>query len=218
MVRRYDQEAFSHHPSSIVRWVENTRVAAVIKQLDAGPEDRILDAGCGSGKILGRLSGKERHGVDLSKFMVDLARQRLDASVKVIRGDAEHLPYPDGFFDRVVASSLFSHVLNPEQVVAELKRVTKPGGRVVISVSDEDQIERGMRWVKALGLQRRFFGTTAVPGGDHKAQVYNIEYHLRRFSLKRLREVVGGNLSEAAVIKVPTFIFPVHWIAVYTRN
>jgi ubiquinone/menaquinone biosynthesis C-methylase UbiE len=154
--------------------------------------------------VLARLPGTERHGVDLSPRMVQRAQNTLGSAAKIVQGDAEKLPYEDGSFDRVIASSLFSHVLNPEQVVAELRRVTKAGGRIVISVCDEDQIERGLA-----GL---LFGTNQ--GGQPR--VYNVEYHLHRFSLQRLREVVGGSLTELRVERVP-FVFPVHVVAAYER-
>jgi len=212
MLQRYDPEMFQHHPRSIVRWVEKRRVRAVIRRLEARAGHRILDAGCGTGHVLARLPGTERHGVDLSPRMVQRAQNTLGSAAKIVQGDAEKLPYEDGSFDRVIASSLFSHVLNPEQVVAELRRVTKAGGRIVISVCDEDQIERGMKWVKTLSLAGLLFGTNQ--GGQPR--VYNVEYHLHRFSLQRLREVVGGSLTELRVERVP-FVFPVHVVAAYER-
>lgn len=212
MLQRYDPEMFERHPRSIVRWVENSRVRAVIRRLEARPEERILDVGCGTGHVLAKVPCRERHGVDLSPRMVQRAQNSLGGAAKIVLGDAESLPYEDGYFDRVIASSLFSHVLNPEQVVAELRRVTKAGGRIVISVCDDDQIERGMNWVKSLRLARFFFGTDQ----EGQPRVYNVEYHLHRFSLQRLREVVGGNLGELSVVRVP-FVFPVHVVVAYIR-
>jgi ubiquinone/menaquinone biosynthesis C-methylase UbiE len=210
MIQRYDPEVFTHHPHATVRWVENKRTRTVLRQLAARPEHKILDVGCGAGHILAQLPGDLRHGVDLSQFMVKRAQERLGSQAKIVNGDAEKLPYDDASFDRVLASSLLSHVLHPEVVIRELKRVTKPGGRVVISICMEDQIEKGIRWMRALGLGRLFLGSSSQP------QVYNTEYHLHHFSLKRLREVVGGNLAEVSVGRVP-FVFPVHAIAVYNR-
>src|SRR5208283_453174 len=154
MVRRYDPEVFHHHPHAAVRWVESKRVRAVVRQLRAGSEHCILDVGCGAGNILSQLPGRRRYGLDLSQFMLGHAGERLGRSAVIMHGDAEQLPFAEATFDRVVASSLLSHVLHPERVVAEIKRVTKPGGRVVISVSHEDQIERGIRWLQALGMTR----------------------------------------------------------------
>jgi ubiquinone/menaquinone biosynthesis C-methylase UbiE len=207
MVHRYDPEVFHHHPRGVVRWVENKRVNGVIRSLDAQASHKVLDVGCGAGNILAKVTGAERRGVDISDFMVKRAVERLGNQFQITKADAEQLPFPDASFDRVIAASLFSHVLHPEQVIAELKRVTMPGGRIVISISDEDQIEKGIRWTKSLGLHGMFFG---------KSQVYSTEYHLHHFSLKRVRELAGANLKEISVKRVP-FIFPVHAIVVYQR-
>jgi ubiquinone/menaquinone biosynthesis C-methylase UbiE len=132
--------------------------------------------------------------------------------VTVVQGDAEQLPFPDGAFDRVAASSLLSHVLHPERVVAELRRVTKSGGRVVFSISVEEQIERGMRLAKKLGLQRLLGGEKVV----ETKSAYHVDYHLHRFSLKRLRDLVGESMEELKRTPVP-ILFPVHWVVVYGR-
>ena len=214
MVARYDPDVFHHHPLSIVRWVENGRVRAVIRLLGAQPEHRVLDVGCGAGNILGQLRARELHGLELSPFMLKRAQGRLGQRAKIVLGDAERMPYAPASFDRVVASSLLSHVLHPAKVISELKRVTKPGGRIVISISDEPQIEKGIRWMKALYLDRLFVG----PQGDGQAAIYNVEYHLQRLSRPRLREVVGDQLAEVSMLGVPTVFFPVHWVAVYNRD
>ena len=207
MVHRYDPEVFHHHPRGVVRWVENKRVNAVINSLNVQQGQRVLDVGCGAGNILAKVNAGNLEGVDISDFMVKRAIERIGDKGKISKSDAEQLPYPDASFDRVIAASLLSHVLHPEQVISELKRVTKPGGRIVISVSDEDQIEKGIRWAKASGLHGMFFG---------QSQVYSTEYHLHHFSLKRVRELVGNSLQEVSVKRVP-FIFPVHAIIVYQR-
>lgn len=209
MVRRYDPEVFHHHPRGVVRWVERRRAAAVISSIDARPEHRILDVGCGAGNMMARLPHGKRFGIDLSRFMVDRARERLKNDAEILLGDAEQLPFPSQSFDRVIASSLFSHVLHPDKVAAEIKRVVKPGGRIIVSVSDEDQIERGLRLAKSLFLERLFVGS---PG---PVRVYNTEYHLHHFSLKRMREVMGSGVRERSLRRVPVYLFPVHWVAVY---
>jgi len=212
MIQRHDPEIFYHHPFGAVRWVESLRVRAILHGLDLRPEHSLLDAGCGAGSLLQRLSCAEAYGVDLSPTMALRARNLLGDDVKIVQGDIEHLPFPDARFDRVVASSLLSHVLHPDTVMSELRRVTKPGGRIVISISDEDQIERGMRWAKALGLQRLFGGEKV----SEKQSAYHVDYHLHRFSMKRLRELAGTNLDEVSTTRVP-MLYPAHWVAVYGR-
>jgi len=206
MVLRYDPEIFHHHPRSLVRWVEGKRVRAVLRSVGAGPQDRILDVGCGAGNILALLPG-DRTGVDISDFMIKRAGESLRDQAKIINADAEELPFPDGGFDRVIASSLLSHVLHPEKVIAELRRVLKPSGRVVVSIAHEEQIEKGLRWARALGLT----GNLGKPG-EERDQPYHVDYHLHRFSLKRLRSLTEEKFTEVSLRKVPTFLFPAHYI------
>ena len=97
----------------------------------------ILDAGCGSGPLLEALRGKDAvvSGFDLSPAMVELARQRLgeDEDVRVADLGAP-LPYPDDTFDLVVASLSLHYVKDWASALAELRRVLKPGGRLIVSI------------------------------------------------------------------------------------
>ena len=51
MIQRHDPETFYRHPIAAVRWVESTRVKAVIRGLNLKPDCRLLDAGCGAGLV-----------------------------------------------------------------------------------------------------------------------------------------------------------------------
>ena len=97
----------------------------------------ILDAGCGSGPLMEALRGKDAvvSGFDLSPAMVELARQRLgeDADVRVADLGAP-LPYPDDSFDLVVASLSLHYVKDWNSAMAELRRVLRPGGRLIVSI------------------------------------------------------------------------------------
>jgi ubiquinone/menaquinone biosynthesis C-methylase UbiE len=213
MIKRYDPEVFNQHPRGAVRWVEKKRTNAILSSLGARAEHRILDVGCGAGTILAKLPGPNREGIDLSPYMVQRAKEKLGDAVKITQGDAENLPYPDASFDRVVASSLLSHVKNPERVVKELARVTKPGGRITISVCHEEEIEKYLRWAHKLPLVEGLFNLKESGAGPG---VYHTDYHLHRFSARRLRELVGNSLKERTGWAVPS-IFPVHFVASYER-
>ena len=216
MVARHDPEAFHQHTRGVVRFIEGVRVRQTLELLGVAAEHRVLDAGCGAGHMLEHLQARERHGLDLSRRMVKRARKRLGAGVAVVHGDAEKLPYRDARFDRVLCSSVLSHVLRPERVLAECWRVLKPGGRLAVSVSHEDAIERGIRWARVLGLGGLLLGANAnaTTAGDH---VYASEYHLHHFDLNLLREAAAALPPERALKKVPTFLYPVHLLAVYEK-
>lgn len=96
-----------------------------------------LDAGCGSGPLTEALRAKDAvvSGFDLSPAMVELARERLgeDADVRVADLGAS-LPYPDVRFDLVVASLALHYVEDWALTLAELRRVLKSGGRLIVSI------------------------------------------------------------------------------------
>lgn len=98
---------------------------------------RILDAGCGSGLLYAALRdrGALMSGFDSSAEMLELARRRLgdgaDLRVTDLGGP---LPYPDDAFDDVVASLVLHYLEDWGPALAELRRVLKPGGRLIASV------------------------------------------------------------------------------------
>lgn len=98
----------------------------------------ILDAGCGSGPLSAALRDKGAlvSGFDLSAAMIELARRRLGEDADVIVADlAEPLPYADAAFDDVVASLVLHYLRDWTDSLAELRRVLKPGGRLILSVN-----------------------------------------------------------------------------------
>lgn len=99
---------------------------------------RVLEVGVGTGLSLSRYAPHlEVTGIDYSEDMLDVARRRVaDENLHQVRElrqmDARTLDFPDNHFDTVVAMYLVSVVPDPERVMAEVARVCKPGGQVVI--------------------------------------------------------------------------------------
>ena len=99
---------------------------------------RILDAGCGSGPLSAALRdrGAVVTGFDVSAAMVDLARQRLGEDADLHVADlAAPLPFADAEFDDVVASLVLHYLEDWAGPLSELRRVLKPGGRLMVSVN-----------------------------------------------------------------------------------
>lgn len=98
--------------------------------------NNILDLGCGTGTILNMVSKemdvKELYGLDLSKNMLEIARDKLGAKAELTVGDAENLPYVDDFFEAIVCVESFHHYPNPKQALYEINRVLKPGGTLIL--------------------------------------------------------------------------------------
>ncbi|MFJ8990908.1 class I SAM-dependent methyltransferase [Streptomyces sp. NPDC102279] len=98
---------------------------------------RILDAGCGSGPLSAALldRGAVVTGIDVSAGMLELAGRRLGDDVDLRVADlSERLPFADGAFDDVVASLVLHYLEDWGPALAELRRVLRPGGRLIASV------------------------------------------------------------------------------------
>lgn len=104
--------------------------------LDLFPGAKLLEVGVGTGLSIPLLPPKiEFTGIDLSEKMLDQARKRVQAlsldHVKLLKMDATQLEFPDHSFDRVYAAYFISTVPDPLKVIAEMKRVCRPGGYLV---------------------------------------------------------------------------------------
>ncbi|MDD9380824.1 class I SAM-dependent methyltransferase [Streptomyces sp. ZAF1911] len=98
---------------------------------------RILDAGCGSGPLTAALRdrGAVVTGVDSSAGMLELARRRLGEDAALHEADLrDPLPFADGAFDDVVASLVLHYLEDWGPTLAEVRRVLRPGGRLIASV------------------------------------------------------------------------------------
>jgi SAM-dependent methyltransferase len=98
---------------------------------------RILDAGCGSGPLSAALRdrGATVTGFDSSTKMLELARERLGDGADLHMADlGRPLPFPDGAFDDVIACLVLHYLQDWTAPLAELRRVLKPGGRLIVAV------------------------------------------------------------------------------------
>jgi len=109
---------------------------ALVDEIEAGLVEergkggRVLEAGCGTGLILGRIIGKcpAAIGADLSMGMLLRARER---GLTVIQADVTALPFKDAAFDVTFSFKVLSHVESTDGALRELARVTRPGGYVL---------------------------------------------------------------------------------------
>ncbi|HEY4279102.1 MAG TPA: class I SAM-dependent methyltransferase [Conexibacter sp.] len=116
-------------------WYRGRRrvLAAVIDAIPLPPGARLLDAGCGSGRELDELAARGRvSGVDVSAVAVDCARARGHADVQ--RAAIERMPFADSTFDLVTCLDVIEHTPDDRESLAELRRVTRPGGLLVVTV------------------------------------------------------------------------------------
>jgi SAM-dependent methyltransferase len=113
----------------------------LIQASGAGPTDTVLDVACGPGLVVCAFAKVVAHatGIDITPAMLDRARQLQQekglTNVSWKQGDVMSLPFPDASFSIVTSRFAFHHILDPFAVLGEMKRVCKPGGRVVVADS-----------------------------------------------------------------------------------
>ena len=166
----------------------------VIKAAGAGPNDTVLDVACGPGLVVCAFAKVVAHatGIDITPAMLDRARQ-LQAEKELTNvtwklGDVMSLPFADASFSIVTSRFAFHHILDPSEVLGEMKRVCKPGGKVVVvdSAPAPDKVDafnaveklRDPSHVRALTLaeHKRLFARHGL--GEPRHTPYRLESDL----------------------------------------
>lgn len=130
-----DFELQTHRAEDRHWWYQGRRrvLECAIERLGLPEDACILDAGCGSGRNMIELA---HHGVvtgvELSGTSVRLARER--GAGEVIEGSVMDMPFDDGTFDLTVSLDVIEHLEDDFGALRELRRVTKPGGALLVTV------------------------------------------------------------------------------------
>ena len=123
---------------------------------------RLLDVGCGTGPFSLAAGERGAHVVSLDLGVQLLIRARARGAPRVVAGDAGQLPFPTGSFDIVLSSECIEHTEEPERALAEMLRVLRPGGVLVVTCPN-----RFWRWslvVADLFDLRPYHGLENWPG------------------------------------------------------
>jgi phosphatidylethanolamine/phosphatidyl-N-methylethanolamine N-methyltransferase len=113
------------------------RIRLGISKSDIQDGDRVIEVGVGTGLSLGLYpQGCNVVGIDVTRKMLEKAKEKKErhglCHVDLFEMDAENMTFEDNSFDHALAAFVVTVVPNPEKMVAEMKRVTKRGGNIVI--------------------------------------------------------------------------------------
>lgn len=119
-----------------------------LEELDIKNGDHVLDVGCGIGiqaQAMAKLAGESGRvvGTDLSNVMIEIAKSRAASSnlpLEFFTADATAQPFPDQSFNCIRTERVLMYIKDTQAVLAEFKRLLKPGGRVVIFDFDWDAV------------------------------------------------------------------------------
>ena len=150
---------------------------------------RVLEVGCGTGAHLEIFlrKGLTATGIDISPFMLRVARQKLVEKVLLGLGDAENLPFKSKSFDCVALITTLEFVPDPERAVREALRVSR--GKILLGVLNKYSF---------LGMKRRLVGMFR-PGIFNRARFYSI-WELRRLIRRAMPEAI---VDWASVLVLP---------------
>src|SRR5436190_9420910 len=196
MFEQFTKQAVPCSTAPGVRDEEARRL--LVEFAGAAPEATVLDVACGPGLVVCAFAAVVRHatGIDVTPAMIErgraLAAEKGLANVAWQVGDVLPLPYPDGACSLVVSRFAFHHFPEPRAVLAEMKRVCAPGGRVAlvdVSASDDrakaaalNRMEklRDPSHVRALTLAelRGLFSEVGLPAP--RAAFYQLKSELER--------------------------------------
>jgi 2-polyprenyl-3-methyl-5-hydroxy-6-metoxy-1,4-benzoquinol methylase len=177
--------------------------AEAFGDLAVTPGTRVLDYGCGSGKLGMYLSlrGADVSGFDLSVEGVRVANEaaaHYGTAAKFEQMDAEDLHYPDNFFDLVAGFGVLHHVIKYPAAAVQLHRILRPGGRAIFHETLWDN--------PLINLARRFTTVDGDAGDAHltESSIYEFcrefrEIHLEKrnliYMLKRFAKLPERDLS-----------------------
>jgi ubiquinone/menaquinone biosynthesis C-methylase UbiE len=169
-----------------------------------GRGKRVLEAGCGTGLLLEHAARFASYaaGVDLSAGMLARARNR---GLDVSQGSVTALPYPDASFDVVYSVKVLAHVEDIRGALAELGRVTAPGGHVLAEFYNPRSIR---------GLIKAVKPATAISEGTSDEAVYT-----RYDSVEQIRSYLPPTLSWETMrgVRIITPVAAVHKIPGVSR-
>jgi len=146
-----------HSRHRVMNWVHAAHIREALAHAPLGPEVRLLDAGCSDGELLVRAGGRYAFAVgsDHNLQALRTLQTRLDSDHAAgIQGDLRRLPFRDHSFDVVCCLETLEHVEGESLAVAELKRVLKDEGTLIVSVP----IEMGLTVLLKQSVAKTCFG------------------------------------------------------------
>ena len=125
----------------ISRWYYDRAIPRMVRGLNPKPDSVVLDAGCGPGghSIRTAKMGYRVQAVDISHAVIKLAKERAEKEgvadrIEFEQGDLTKLRFDDASFDCIFSWGCVIHIPPVEQALAELGRITRPGGRLALQV------------------------------------------------------------------------------------
>lgn len=144
--------------------------------------DKVLDVGCGNGRFLELLKGKniDYIGIDYSEKLIDIAKNRYPDK-KFLVADALNIPFPSNYFDKVFLIAVLHNIPSEEhrlKILQEIKKVLKPKGTLILTVWDiwrKESLVLVLKYLllKLIGKSQLDFKDIFLPWGKKANRYYH---------------------------------------------
>lgn len=126
-----------------IRFIERERLAIIRRFVGPHRGLRIAEVGSGGGHVLRMFPDARLTAIDVSGVFLEIAKKNLRGyDVEFLKGELAHLALDTATFDRVICTEVLEHTEHPKAILAEIRRILKPGGVAVITVPNDPLILR----------------------------------------------------------------------------
>jgi len=159
--------------------------------------DSVFELGCGVGYVLNMTDASRKSGVDISNYAVEIARKNVKAQgkvdLRVVNIDNEELPFDDKSHDGCMAIEVLEHLFDPVHALAELNRILKKDGKIVVTVPNIGYF--------LFRFYHMFYGEVS----DFHGNGMIVNEHIRYYSVKSLKNLLKltgfGNIRVKGTMK-----------------
>jgi len=186
--RDLERAALRGEPSYVWRAGQGRRLQMILTAAGERAHGRVLDDGCGLGLYLERLAARSRLACGV-EYDADRAAQAGKRMPCVARAASEQLPFADHSFDLVLSHEVLEHVTDDRRALAEIARVLRPGGRVVVFVPNRGYPfeTHGIYW---RGTYR--FGNAPLVNYLPRSLRDRLAPHVRAYARRDLDRLIAG--------------------------
>jgi len=205
MSKKYNPDRYHQSSNLIIRFIENKRVKQILSFLKINENDTVIEIGCGVGDILSRLDKGILTGMDISQYILDIAKKKYK-SIKFINGNAENLPVEisQNKYDKIICSEVLEHVENPVNVLKEIKKISKDNSIIVISIPNEKLINQIKKVLQKIRIFNFFFPNISKKMDD--------EWHLHSFDLKKIKNLLFNDYKIKKIKGIPYNFIPLRYV------
>jgi len=176
----FEEPMSSIYDNKIVGIPARMRIKYLLKECGELKNKTVLDVGCEAGHVslLLKERGATVYSIDIVQEALDEFKNKDQKNDKIFLMHAERTLFTNNSFDIIIITEVLEHVINPEIVIKEMKRLLKPGGNIIITYPLENNRRRLYPLAKLLGVNTTVEPEVTIQDYDDKKMLELISKHL----------------------------------------